>query len=304
MSWSGSRSTSGYIIRRGDCRRRSRVLGTAHPRSRDHAGIRSDRAGSSTISISITSRSSIICCASSTSTDTAAGGFSKWAAAPASISRGSPAAARWSPASTSPNRRLRWRGPISSSRGSQGDFRVADGEQLPFADDCVRPRLRARGRPVHREPRAAGRRVPPRPQARRRGRLPGLQPHFLAERAVAADEGRARAPGRAGPAQVQHRRVQAAARRAFARSGSCPERFPVKSRLHGGWKGAVYNGVFVGAFNVLPRRVVPRSGGTAAFAVKAPAAMPGWPVLTERARCRAGWPAPVKVVHDDTACQR
>jgi SAM-dependent methyltransferase len=35
-----------------------------------------------------------------------------------------------------------------------------------------------------------------------------------------------------------------------------PERFPVKSRLHGGWKGAVYNGVFVGAFNVLPRRLV------------------------------------------------
>jgi SAM-dependent methyltransferase len=35
-----------------------------------------------------------------------------------------------------------------------------------------------------------------------------------------------------------------------------PERFPVKSRLHGGWKGAIYNGVFVGAFNVLPRRVV------------------------------------------------
>ncbi len=30
----------------------------------------------------------------------------------------------------------------------------------------------------------------------------------------------------------------------------------MKSRLHGGWKGAVYNGVFVGAFNVLPRRVV------------------------------------------------
>jgi SAM-dependent methyltransferase len=35
-----------------------------------------------------------------------------------------------------------------------------------------------------------------------------------------------------------------------------PERFPVKSRLHGGWKGALYNGVFVGAFNVLPRRLV------------------------------------------------
>jgi SAM-dependent methyltransferase len=39
-----------------------------------------------------------------------------------------------------------------------------------------------------------------------------------------------------------------------------PERFPVKSRLHGGWKGAVYNGVFVGTFNMLPRAVVERFG--------------------------------------------
>jgi SAM-dependent methyltransferase len=39
-----------------------------------------------------------------------------------------------------------------------------------------------------------------------------------------------------------------------------PERFPVKSRLHGGWKGAVYNGVFVGTFNLLPRRIVSRFG--------------------------------------------
>jgi SAM-dependent methyltransferase len=38
------------------------------------------------------------------------------------------------------------------------------------------------------------------------------------------------------------------------------ERFPVKSRLHGGWKGAMYNGVFVGAFNALPRRIVRRFG--------------------------------------------
>ena len=35
-----------------------------------------------------------------------------------------------------------------------------------------------------------------------------------------------------------------------------PERFPVKSRLHGGWKGAVYNGLFVGTFNLLPRALV------------------------------------------------
>jgi SAM-dependent methyltransferase len=39
-----------------------------------------------------------------------------------------------------------------------------------------------------------------------------------------------------------------------------PERFPVKSRLHGGWKGAVYNGLFVGAFNVVPRPLVRRFG--------------------------------------------
>ena len=35
-----------------------------------------------------------------------------------------------------------------------------------------------------------------------------------------------------------------------------PERFPVRSRLHKGWKGALFNGLFVGAFNVLPRALV------------------------------------------------
>src|SRR5712692_5344129 len=39
-----------------------------------------------------------------------------------------------------------------------------------------------------------------------------------------------------------------------------PERFPVKSRLHGGWKGAIYNGLFVGTFNTLPRALVRRFG--------------------------------------------
>jgi SAM-dependent methyltransferase len=34
------------------------------------------------------------------------------------------------------------------------------------------------------------------------------------------------------------------------------ERFPVKSRLHKGWKGALYNAAFVGTFNALPRSVV------------------------------------------------
>ena len=39
-----------------------------------------------------------------------------------------------------------------------------------------------------------------------------------------------------------------------------PERFPVRSRLHRGWKGAAYNGVFVGLFNALPRPLVRRFG--------------------------------------------
>jgi SAM-dependent methyltransferase len=39
-----------------------------------------------------------------------------------------------------------------------------------------------------------------------------------------------------------------------------PERFPVKSRLHHGWKGALFNGLFVGTFNALPRSWVRRYG--------------------------------------------
>ena len=38
------------------------------------------------------------------------------------------------------------------------------------------------------------------------------------------------------------------------------ERFPVKSRLHRGWKGALYNQFFVGAFNAIPRPLVRRFG--------------------------------------------
>jgi SAM-dependent methyltransferase len=38
------------------------------------------------------------------------------------------------------------------------------------------------------------------------------------------------------------------------------ERFPVKTRLHGGWKGVLFNTMFVGAFNALPRRLTRRLG--------------------------------------------
>ena len=54
------------------------------------------------------------------------------------------------------------------------------------------------------------------------------------------------------------------------------ERFPVKSRLHGGWKGTLFNTFFVGTFNALPRPLVRRFGWhLLAFCKKAPAAQPG-----------------------------
>jgi SAM-dependent methyltransferase len=39
----------------------------------------------------------------------------------------------------------------------------------------------------------------------------------------------------------------------FGRVEIVPERFPVKSRLHGGLKGLLFNTMFVGSFNSLPR---------------------------------------------------
>ena len=48
--------------------------------------------------------------------------------------------------------------------------------------------------------------------------------------------------------------------RGFAQTTIVPERFPVKSRLHKGWKAVAFNGVFVGAFNAIPRPLVRRFG--------------------------------------------
>ena len=48
--------------------------------------------------------------------------------------------------------------------------------------------------------------------------------------------------------------------RAFREVRIVPERFPVHSRLHKGWKGMVFNTCFVGTFNALPRVLVERYG--------------------------------------------
>jgi len=46
----------------------------------------------------------------------------------------------------------------------------------------------------------------------------------------------------------------------FSRVRIVPERFPVKTRLHGGLKGLVYNTCFVGLFNAMPRAFTRRFG--------------------------------------------
>jgi hypothetical protein len=39
-----------------------------------------------------------------------------------------------------------------------------------------------------------------------------------------------------------------------------PERFPVRTRLHHGWKATLYNRVFVKAFQLLPKSLVRPTG--------------------------------------------
>jgi ubiquinone/menaquinone biosynthesis C-methylase UbiE len=41
--------------------------------------------------------------------------------------------------------------------------------------------------------------------------------------------------------------------RPFQKYQIIPERFPVKTRLHSGWKAHLFNGVFVSAFNLMPK---------------------------------------------------
>jgi ubiquinone/menaquinone biosynthesis C-methylase UbiE len=48
-----------------------------------------------------------------------------------------------------------------------------------------------------------------------------------------------------------------------------PERFPVKTKLHSGWKARMFNNVFVGAFNLMPKSWIrPFGWHLVAFAVK------------------------------------
>ena len=60
--------------------------------------------------------------------------------------------------------------------------------------------------------------------------------------------------------------------RVFTQVELVPERFPVPTRVHGGLKAALYNGLFVGGFNALPRSWTRNTGHhLLAFCRKAPA---------------------------------
>ena len=55
----------------------------------------------------------------------------------------------------------------------------------------------------------------------------------------------------------------------FNRYQIIPERFPVKTRLHSGWKARLFNDVFVGTFDLMPKMLVrPFGWHLMAFAVK------------------------------------
>jgi len=146
-----------------------------------------------------------------------------------------------------------------AQQGLQGDFRVADGEHLPFADGTF-DLVYAHGVVQY----------TPNPKRLvdecRRVLKPGGQAIFQVYNRVSW----LNALSQVMKVGLEHEDAPVLMKfsigefrrlvNGFREVRIVPERFPVKSRLHGGWKGALYNGVFVGTFNVLPRGLVRRFG--------------------------------------------
>ena len=146
-----------------------------------------------------------------------------------------------------------------SQQGLTGDFRVADGEQLPFPDGAF-DLVYAHGVVQYT---ANPRRLV---EECRRVLAPGGHAIFQVYNRVSWLNGLSKlmkvglehddAPVLLKFSIGEFRRLL----EGFREIRVVPERFPVTSRLHGGWKGAVYNGLFVGTFNALPRPLVRRFG--------------------------------------------
>ena len=146
-----------------------------------------------------------------------------------------------------------------SQQGLRGRFEVADGEHLPFPDNCF-DLVYAHGVVQYTaNPRQLV-------EECRRVVKPGGEAVFQVYNRVSWLNGLSKlmkvglehddAPVLLKFSIGEFRRLVSG----FTTVAIVPERFPVKSRLHGGWKGAVYNGLFVGTFNALPRPFVRRFG--------------------------------------------
>lgn len=146
-----------------------------------------------------------------------------------------------------------------SQQGLEADLRVADGEHLPFPDDTF-DFVFAHG-VVQYTP--EGRALV---EECRRVLKPGGEAVFQVYNRVSW----LNALSKVMKVPLEHedapvlRKYSAGEFRALLRGFRevriVEERFPVKSRLHGGWKGLLFNTFFVGAFNALPRGLVRRFG--------------------------------------------
>jgi SAM-dependent methyltransferase len=146
-----------------------------------------------------------------------------------------------------------------SQQGLQGELRVADGERLPFPDDTF-DLVYAHGVVQYT---ADPRRLV---EECRRVLKPGGEAIFQVYNRVSW----LNALSKLMKVGLEHDDAPVllkfsigdfrALLRGFQTVRIVPERFPVKSRLHGGWKGALYNRAFVGTFNLLPRPLVRRFG--------------------------------------------
>ena len=144
-------------------------------------------------------------------------------------------------------------------RGLAADLREADGEHLPFPDDAF-DLVYAHGVLQYTaDPRALAAEC-------RRVLRPGGEAIFQVYNRISwlnALSKLMKVPLEHEDAPVLRKYSAAEFRdllRGFQEVRIVEERFPVKSRLHGGWKGVLFNTLFVGTFNALPRALVRRFG--------------------------------------------
>lgn len=146
-----------------------------------------------------------------------------------------------------------------AQQGLEADLREADGEQLPFPDDTF-DLVYAHGVVQYT---AHDRRLV---EECRRVLKPGRQAIFQVYNRVSwlnALSKLMKVPLEHEDAPVLGKYSAGEFRRlldGFTSVRIVEERFPVRSRLHGGWKGVAFNTLFVGTFNALPRSMVRRFG--------------------------------------------